>query len=154
MTPKMITIHCSANSNGSLATGEDIRRYHMAPPPQGRGWKDIGYHGVIETDGGFFRGRAENVQGAHVESHNDGNLGVCLIGLDRFTPAQFKTLRWLLETWMAAYKISPDQLFGHYQWDTAIKQGKTCPNMRIEDIKLWLKMNDEAPISKYYLVQV
>jgi hypothetical protein len=151
MTPKIITIHCSANSNGSHMTGEDIRRYHMALPPKGRGWPDIGYHGVIETDGGYFQGRPDDHVGEHVALHNTGNLGCCLIGEDKFTRAQFATLRWWLDAKCAAYKITPDKIFGHYQWDTAKAQGKCCPNIKIEDLRRWYMLRDEPAITKYLL---
>jgi hypothetical protein len=126
----------------------------MAKPPQGRGWTDCGYHAVIETDGGYFRGRPENSPGAHVEGHNTGNLGVCLIGLDKFTAKQFETLRWCLETWMAAYKIPVDKIFCHYEWDTAIKQGKTCPNIKIGTIRKWLLLKDDNLLEPYLLKQL
>lgn len=151
MKPRRITIHCSANSNGSLTTGEDIRRYHMAMPPKGRGWTDIGYHMVVETCGGLFRGRADDHMGAHVEDHNDGNLGICLIGNNKFTRAQFAGLRFALDRWFASYDIMPSDLYCHYQWGTAKKQGKTCPNIPIDVIKDWYFGQNEDAIVPYLL---
>ncbi len=151
LTPVRIVIHCSDNGNGSLMSGEDIRRYHKAAPPAGRGWSDIGYHGVIETSGDYFGGRPETSLGAHVECHNDGSLGVCLIGRDKFTPKQFETLRWILDKWTTSYKIDPSKILGHYQFDTAKRQGKTCPNVPIEAIIYWYLNNNEAAIYKYIL---
>jgi N-acetylmuramoyl-L-alanine amidase len=145
----MITVHCSANSNGSLTTGEDIRRYHMDTPPKGRGWSDIGYHAVIEFDGGLFRGRPDDHQGAHVEGANDGNLGVCLIGNTEFSRAQFTTLKWAIDHWKAAYQITDDKVFCHYQWPSAVKQGKTCPNIKQFDLLAFLRDGDFAFVRKY-----
>lgn len=153
MTPVRIVIHCSDNSNGSLMSGEDIRRYHKAAPPQGRGWSDIGYHGVIEINGDYFGGRPENMLGAHVEGHNDGSLGVCMVGRDKFTPKQFETLRWVLDKWCASYRIYPTKIMGHYQFDSAVKQGKTCPNMVIENILHWYTKFNDAAIAKYILTE-
>lgn len=163
MTPKRIVIHCSANSNGALTTGEDIKRFHKAPvmPKEldpkklskkelakyGRGWSDIGYHGVIETDGGFFQGRPDNRLGAHVEGHNDGSLGICLIGNDKFTRAQFESLRWWLDTKLAAYKIGVDQIFCHYEFNPI----KPCPNMTIQRIKAWYVHDVQDAITPYIL---
>lgn len=152
MKPVRIVIHCSANSNGSLMTGEDIRRYHMARPPQGRGWSDIGYHGVIEHDGGFYQGRPDNTLGAHVEGHNNGSLGYCLIGNDKFTVAQFNGLRWVCLKKMAAYNIPLSEIFGHYEFDTAKAQGKTCPNMTSEAIRGWVQTGDHRFIEPYLLL--
>jgi N-acetylmuramoyl-L-alanine amidase len=151
MTPKIITIHCSANSNGSLITGEDIRRFHKAPAPKGRGWADIGYHGVIECDGGYFQGRPDDMIGAHVAGHNTGNLGICLVGHDKFTKLQFDTLRWWMRTKMAAYNIPIDKVFCHYQWDTAKKQGKTCPNIPVEIIRRWYTLENDQVLEPYLL---
>ena len=138
MTPRRIVIHCSATPNGRDVHVEEIRRWHLA-----KGWSDIGYHGVIAIDGGFSQGRPDDRIGAHVEGHNDGSLGVCLVGTDRFSPLQFQTLSWYLTNKRAAYGISTDQVFGHYQFDSAQKQGKTCPNIRIEDLRAWYLESDE-----------
>ena len=54
----------------------EIRRWHV----QQRGWRDIGYHWVIDRDGTVAPGRRETEIGAHVESHNRGTLGICLLG--------------------------------------------------------------------------
>lgn len=151
MTPRMITVHCSANSNGSRCTGEDIRRYHKAPPPEGRGWSDIGYHGVIEIDGGFFQGRSDITLGAHVEGHNDGNLGICLIGDTKFTMEQFDALRWWAQNKMAAYNIPLEEIRGHYEFDTAKAQGKTCPNIPTEVLRDWIDKGDAGILGPYLL---
>jgi hypothetical protein len=151
MIPKMITIHCSASPNGRQVSGNEIKKWHTDPPPNGRGFKDIGYHCVIEIDGGVYRGRAENVVGAHVEGHNTANLGVCLVGMDKFSLDQFHGLKWVLKNWMISYLISDAQLFAHCDWDTAKKQGKTCPNIPIDVIKRWLRFNDDTVIAPYVL---
>lgn len=54
----------------------EIRRWHV----QQRGWRDIGYHWVIDRDGAVAPERAETEIGAHVEGHNAGTIGVCLLG--------------------------------------------------------------------------
>ena len=54
----------------------EIRRWHV----QQRGWRDIGYHWVIDRDGAVAPGRRETEIGAHVESHNRGTPGICLLG--------------------------------------------------------------------------
>lgn len=144
MIPRMITVHCSANSNGSRITGEDIKRFHMAKPPEGRGWAECGYHIVIESDGGVFRGRPDNVTGAHVAGHNNGNLGVCLIGLNKFSRDQFESLRWIITGWQKSYGITDDKIFMHYQWDSAQAQGKSCPNINYISFIGWLRTGDES----------
>lgn len=54
----------------------EIRRWHV----QERGWRDIGYHWVIDRDGTVAPGRPETEIGAHVEGHNRGTIGICLLG--------------------------------------------------------------------------
>ena len=57
-------------------TVAEIRRWHV----EQRGWRDIGHHWVIDRDGAVASGRRETEIGAHVESHNRGTLGICLLG--------------------------------------------------------------------------
>jgi len=76
----------------------EIRRWHTDTPPNGRGWRDIGYHFLIDLDGKVMAGRPLEQTGAHVKGRNTGTIGVCLIGkrvgkrtdkfLDNFTEAQ------------------------------------------------------------------
>ena len=54
----------------------EIRRWHV----QQRGWRDIGYHWIIDRDGAVAPGRRETEIGAHVEGHNRGTTGICLLG--------------------------------------------------------------------------
>ncbi|MBI5882813.1 MAG: N-acetylmuramoyl-L-alanine amidase [Elusimicrobia bacterium] len=132
-TPSRITIHNTAGAQPE--TLEDarsemrlIQRYHQA----GRGWNDIGYHFLIDGAGRLFQGRPENVVGAHVLSHNTGNIGISFMGNyhppinDQPSPAQLKAavelIRWLDE----AYGIAPETLVGHRDL------GKTdCPGDNI-----------------------
>lgn len=54
----------------------EIRRWHV----EERGWSDIGYHLIIDTDGTITPGRAFSRIGAGVAGHNRGVIHVCLIG--------------------------------------------------------------------------
>ncbi len=53
-----------------------IQAYHMDT----QGWCDIGYHFLISLDGRVWEGRAAELLGTHVASHNSGNLGISFIG--------------------------------------------------------------------------
>ncbi|EMQ2877340.1 N-acetylmuramoyl-L-alanine amidase, partial [Vibrio navarrensis] len=70
-----ITIHCSATSPEQNIGVSEIRAWHRA-----KGWRDIGYHWVITRQGELQAGRPMTQQGAHVRGHNQGNIGICLIG--------------------------------------------------------------------------
>lgn len=71
-----IIIHCSATKEGSNFKADDIRRWHM----QGNGWKDIGYHYVVDLDGIIEQGRPLDQAGAHTSGRNATTVGICYIG--------------------------------------------------------------------------
>lgn len=146
-TPNKITIHCSDTPNGVYFGSDVIDKIHKA-----RGFKKIGYHVVIEPDGSVEHGRGLNEIGAHVEGHNTGNIGICLIGRSRYTRAQFKSLHYYIHGLMQTYdEIKPWNIYVHNEFDTAIKQGKTCPGFRSAILTYWYTANDERAISEYLL---
>lgn len=144
--PNKITIHCSASKNGVKWDISEIRKEHLS-----RGFSDVGYHVVIQPDGEMQPGRPLNQPGAHVEGHNTNNLGICLIGTDKFTGAQFKALESVLDVYFMNYPIESWELWGHYLFDTAIKQGKTCPNIPIQVIMSWYHLKEDKAIAPYLL---
>ena len=75
-----IIVHCTATPEGKDYTVEDIRKWHTAKPPQGRGWSDIGYHYVIDRKGHILPGRDVDTIGAHCDGHNAHSIGVVYIG--------------------------------------------------------------------------
>ena len=50
-----LVIHCTATPEGREVTAADIRRWHCSPPPQGRGWKQVGYTDMVHLDGTIER---------------------------------------------------------------------------------------------------
>lgn len=46
-----LILHCTATPEGRAVTADEIRRWHTAPPPQGRGWSKVGYSDMIHLDG-------------------------------------------------------------------------------------------------------
>jgi hypothetical protein len=149
MTPWRLTIHCSDTENGVKVSVDEIRKWHI----RDRGWKDIGYHFVIYPDGTVANGRSSHVTGAHVLGENSGNLGVCLNGRDKYTVAQFDSLRTLVERLCDQFDIPTRYIFGHYEFQSAKDQGKTCPNINMDELRRWFVSHDPEHelVSKYIL---
>lgn len=53
MKLQFLVIHCTATPEGMKVTPEDIRSWHLSPPPKGRGWSQVGYSDMILLDGSF-----------------------------------------------------------------------------------------------------
>lgn len=96
-----ITLHHSASP--VTTTLADIKKWHLE-----RGFGDIGYHFVILPNGVIQTGRGLEWQGAHVSGHNEGNLGICLIGdFTKHDPteAQYQSSRAVVAELMNLYAI-------------------------------------------------
>ena len=112
-------------------TVDVIRRWHTDPPPNGRGWKDIGYHYLIMRDGTIAMGRPLHEVGAHVKGHNTGTIGINLLGghggsakdkfEDHFTAYQRTALLRLIDTLEHDYPTIK-KVSGHNQY-----AAKACP---------------------------
>jgi len=128
----MIVLHQTGTATGTV---ESIRRYHMAPPPNGKGWKDIGYHYLLYADGSVHKGRPNSQVGAHCQGDNATSLGICCVGAgDGFpvgqgymTEPMETALLDLVELLCRAYRVPPDRIFGHRERPSGKRQGKTCP---------------------------
>lgn len=131
-----IIVHCSATRPDwmerfpTAKKVEEITRWHV----RDRGWRAIGYHYLIDRNGTVATGRPVEEVGAHVQGHNTGTIGVCLIGghgsaeTDRFdqhfTAAQDKALRHLIADLQHRYKIA--KVTGHNQY-----AAKACPGFNV-----------------------
>jgi len=134
----MVVIHCSATPNGRRNTLEDLDKWHRA-----KGWQrksaamrafnprltSIGYHYVIQVDGTIRTGRSENEIGAHAAGYNTRSIGVCLIGTDKFTAAQWESLADLIRRIKEGRKVL---VLGHRDLK-GVK--KSCPGF---DVSEWL----------------
>lgn len=132
MKPTRVTVHCSATPNGKEASIDAIRADHRS-----RGFSDIGYHYLIQPDGSVVKGRPNHVQGAHVEGENEGNLGVCLIGTDKYTRAQWRSLMRLLADILHSFDLKPWDIHTHNDFDSARKQKKDCPGFELGQLLCW-----------------
>ena len=48
---KFLVLHCTATPEGREISSDDIRKWHLSPPPAGRGWTKVGYADMIHLDG-------------------------------------------------------------------------------------------------------
>lgn len=123
-----IIIHCSATSPAMNIGAKEIRAWHTARPPQGNGWSDIGYHGVIRRDGLLESGRMLNKAGAHCTGHNAHSVGICLVGgvdakgrpENNFTPEQWATLARTVQDLLRTFPKA--KVWGHNDFSA-----KACP---------------------------
>ena len=159
MKPEQIIVHCSASKWGNVI---EIDRWHRA-----RGWRAIGYHVVILNgmstaqdakrgdtvrilDGAIQVGRALDADadleahemGAHVYGFNKTTIGMCLIGVDKFTRNQIVNSVKVVKFWQELYGIETAKVKGHYEMPTA--KGKTCPNI---DMNLYRELVDAKTAS-------
>jgi hypothetical protein len=119
----------------------EIRRWHV----KDRGWRDIGYHYVIARDGTVVVGRPIELIGAHVRGHNEGTVGIALVGgygsepHDQFdahyTEKQNVALRKLLAELKQRYGIT--KVSGHNEY-----ANKACPGFYVP---AWYKTETVEP---------
>jgi N-acetylmuramoyl-L-alanine amidase len=152
----LIVIHCSASPNGRELTPEEIDRWHAArgfrrQPEMIQGHEPrllhIGYHYVIQAHGYTRCGRREAEVGAHCAGVNHRSIGICVVGTDRFSRAQWKTL----EELVVGLKYAPSARYPHARVvghrDMSPDQNrngivepfewlKTCPGF---DVKSWIE---------------
>ena len=132
-----IIVHCTATRPEWMAGRPlaekvaEIRRWHVSD----RGWKDIGYHYLIDRDGKVAEGRPLAQIGAHVAGRNTGTIGIALFGghgsaetdafAANFTPAQDQALRGLIAKLMKAHptivRVSGHNLYAR----------KACPGFNV-----------------------
>lgn len=147
MKPKIITIHCSDTPNGLHVDIETLRKNHR----EQRGFDDVGYHGIINPSGQWDDGRPMNVVGAHVSGHNTANIGICLIGADKFTSAQLWKLKEKVEEIQRSFFLDKWDVYTHNQFDTAIHAGKCCPSMSVNRVLTFLLTGDLNAVKQHLL---
>jgi N-acetyl-anhydromuramyl-L-alanine amidase AmpD len=110
---------------------QEIRRWHV----QDRGWRDVGYHLLIDRNGTVANGRPLEQVGSHTKGHNTGTVGICLIGghgsdandkfAENFTPAQDAALQKVIADLIRRYP-SITRVAGHNQF-----AAKACPGFNV-----------------------
>jgi LysM repeat protein len=135
-----LTIHHTSEHGGlvGLPDIEVIKRienYHR----NGKHWCAIGYHYLVGKDGRVYEGRPTTLQGAHVLSENENNVGISMIGdYDKKMPSarQLSALQAFLDDSRDKYRVSKSRVYGHRDLNRSICPGDALYN--------WLKRTYKA----------
>jgi len=141
-----IIIHCADTPNGLARYKiEEIDDWHAQNPhitrrsdsaTSGGIWQHVGYHYVIHTDGSTEPGRGLDEVGCHASDHNRQSIGICLVGTDKFTEAQWRALRNLVRL-LRAFSLVNLRVSGHRDHSR-----KYCPGF---DVSAWFYEHDMLP---------
>lgn len=123
------------NANPGSKLVDLIRSWHI----NGQGWRDIGYHYIINNDGkGNFKaypGRPENWVGAHTYKNNTGIIGISVAyGLNTAPPqAQLQALAELIADICKRHNIAINRknIKGHREFP--YNAGNECPGQNLFD---------------------
>jgi hypothetical protein len=128
-----ITVHHSAgplftanDRAGTIDRLDSIRRYHRS-----KEWGDIGYHFAIDRVGRVWECRSLRYQGAHVKDHNEGNLGILVMGnFEQQQPdrRQLAMLEQFTTQMMSRFRVSRSRLHSHQEWGSAT----ACPGRSLQ----------------------
>lgn len=126
-----IIIHHSATIEN--ASVEAIKRYHV----EHNGWKDIGYHYIIDNKGVVHKGREDKTIGAHAKGNNKHSIGVCVVGnyenimVDKIV---LESLVLLLKRLCETYSLSGGTILGHRDVNRT-----TCPGKHLYGLLPWVR---------------
>lgn len=102
LTPRSLTTHIIIHhAAAEKATPDGIHAYHLS-----KGWAGIAYHYLVTKEGTIFRGRPENVRGAHTINWNYCSIGICFEGNfenEQMETAQFEAGRDLINDIITRY---------------------------------------------------
>lgn len=123
----IVTIHHSASDNLLHDNIQTIRQWHLE-----RGFKDVGYHVFIRSNGSIELGRPIWEKGAHVKGHNSHNIGICLSGNEVIHDVQLKSLANFLKMLKYSRIIAGwEDVFPHNHF----KKSTICPGFDVEEFK-------------------
>ncbi len=135
-----LTVHHTSEHGGlvgipDIEVVKRIENYHR----NGRKWCAIGYHYLIGKDGRVYEGRPANLQGAHVLSENENNIGISMIGdFNEKLPnaQQMSALQSFLDDTRKRYGVPKSRIYGHRDLNRSKCPGDVLYN--------WLKRSYKA----------
>lgn len=105
-------VHCSDSDVKSHDDISVIRKWHI----EERGWRDVGYHFFIQSNGNVQKGRPIEKIGAHCLHQNADSIGICMHGKSgNFTEDQLLTLKLLIEEIDEVFGWTPN--YNHSDFD-------------------------------------
>jgi len=142
-----LIIHCTATPEGRIVTAKDIREWHLSKPPEGRGWKQVGYSDMIllggtvlnlvkyddddEVDPWEITNGVAGINGKSRHIVYVGGTDAKGKAKDTRTDVQRATM---LRYCKNMVKLYPDiKIAGHNQFDP----NKACPSF---NVPLWLEL--------------
>ncbi len=140
-----IVLHHSATSDGIVYKDFDsLLKGHLA-----RGFRDIGYHWVIERLNGelvAIPGRAEWDTGAHCPGKNEDGIGVCVVGnFEKEVPSE-ELYQFVAKHCRGIISRHPiKSITGHYDHCPTLCPGK---NFDVEKVKQLVYRKEETPLEK------
>ena len=125
--PTKIILH----HGGGWANFKQVNEYHRRK----WGFKSslgfyMGYTIFIDRDGTVTQARADIEEGAHTKGFNKRTIGIGVSGngvVRDFAPAQYKSLKKLVDEKLAQYKLPKSKLYGHNAFSPTL-----CPSKRLE----------------------
>lgn len=143
---KYLVIHCTATPAGREVTSDEIRRWHTSPPPEGRGWKQVGYTDLFHVNGGIERlvdnDEDDQVDTFEITNGVAGHNSVCrhIVYAGGMTPdnskpfdsrslMQKESMKKYVKDFMS--KFPQAEVVGHRDLDP----NKACPSF---DVREWL----------------
>ncbi|MCA9291117.1 MAG: N-acetylmuramoyl-L-alanine amidase [Phycisphaerales bacterium] len=140
---RYITVHhdgmSAFTSTSALATAQRLESIRLSH--RGRDWGDIGYHFAVDPAGRVWEGRALGWQGAHVKDHNEGNIGIVMLGNfeeQRPTAAQISGLNQHLARLMPLYGVPTQRVRTHREWESA---HTLCPGRHLQSYMVTARSN-------------
>ena len=121
----------SAGLAATKARLDLIRRSHVGKTRQ---WADIGYHYAIDRAGRIWECRPITYQGAHVRGHNEGNIGILVMGdfdLEKPSSGQLRALSGHVNALCLSLGIPKNQrgVRTHKEWPSA---ATACPGRHLQ----------------------
>lgn len=110
-----IILYCSSTQEGIDIKSDSIKRWHVAC----NGWKDIGFHYIIDLDGTIEQGRFEFESGEKSLNNNNNSIDICYVGgrdlkmqpKDTRTKEQKNSMYRLIESMLDRYELSIENIY-------------------------------------------